>query len=105
MVELSKVHYPNDGELDKQLAFIDGYRSAENDTFGGGVLFGLLIAAMIAVCVILAGICDEKLTNSHANALLNSNEWKIATVQTITDNKDTVTTYKFVRVNETDSQR
>ena len=107
MVRQSQEKYPGDINLDKQLAYIDGYRSAESDQFGVGLIFGFLISAVIAVIMIVVAVGDEKTRQDQprADVYLNSKEWKIDTIRTITNDKDSVTTYKFVRVNEKDDKR
>lgn len=99
MIAMSKSRYPNEGDLDKQLAFIDGYKSAKYDNFGLGIFIGGLVVAVLMFISAIVASTVEPDTYPQANALLNSPEWRIDTVETWVHGQDTTRTYRFVRNN------
>lgn len=100
MIAVSKWRYPNDGDLDKQTAFIEGYKFAKNDNFGFGFIVGMGFTAVLLVFMLILAATkptNEPESQPHADYILNSPEWKIDTVQTIVNGRDTTRTYKFVK--------
>ena len=95
IITVSKWRYPNEGDLDKQLAFIDGAKFVKSENFCLGLVIGILIFTVLLIFAMLLASTSEY-SHSDANALLNSTEWKIDTMKTITNGRDTSTTYKFV---------
>ena len=99
MIAVSKWRYPDDGDLDKQTAFIEGYKFAKNDNFGFGFFLGMFLFTVLAVVMLTASAFKEQKTYPQADALLNSPEWKIDTVMTVVNGKDTTRTYMFNKRN------
>lgn len=97
MIAMSKGVYP--GDLDKQLSFIEGYKFAKNDNFTFGIMLGMLIVTVLLVGALFAFTTSNSAKTSYpkADALLNSAEWKIDTLKTITNGRDTSTTYRFTK--------
>lgn len=99
IIAVSKWRYPDDGDLDKQTAFIEGYKFAKNDNLGFGFFLGMFFFTVLAVVMLTAYAFKEPTTYPQANALLNSPEWRIDTVDTWIHGQDTTRTYRFVRNN------
>ena len=99
MIEASKLRYPNEEDLDKQLAFIDGYKHAKSDGFALGASIGGLVVFVLVIISLLIASTVKPDTYPKANALLNSPEWRIDTVETWTNGQNTTRTYRFVRNN------
>ena len=99
MIAMSKGRYPGEDQLKEQLAFIDGYKFARNDNFGFGTMFGMFIIAVFLTLVLFGLSTNPKNRTSYpeADAILNSSEWKIDTLKTITNGRDTSTTYRFTK--------
>lgn len=99
MIEASKLRYPNEEDLDKQMAFIEGYKHAKSDGFAlGAFIGGLVVAVVLFVSTLIASTVKPN-TYPQANAMLNSPEWRIDTVETWVHGQDTTRTYRFVRNN------
>ena len=99
MIAVSKWRYPDEGDLDKQLAFIDGCKFTKSENFGFGFMIGMFVFTVLAIVAMILAATNEPKEQTHADYLLNSTEWRIDTLKTITNGRDTTTTYKFVRNN------
>lgn len=96
---MSKGRYPGEDQLDEQLAFIEGFKFARYDNFGFGMMLGMFLIGLLLLGMCLGLMSNPKNRTScpEADALLNSPEWRVDTIQTITNGKDTTTTYKLTK--------